>query len=124
MKEKIKEYRKDVRKSKYCVESIYSVVIVLCVITLTFLISALVGWCETFKVDGALANALLVSFFIILIIVTAWLFYLLLSSIKRYRVALARLDILVLKLDILNAKSQSLGWVERELQHITRILES
>lgn len=92
--------------------------------TLFLLTTAVIGWCQEWKVVGKLAHALLLSLIVMIIVVATLAGVLMMSDRKRYRIVLARLDMLLLRIKLNNESDHATGWVERELQLITRILAS
>lgn len=124
MIETIKEYRKTLLKRQILWLSINSTIILLSIAALLVLISVIAGWCQNMKVDDVLSQVLLTFLTVILIAIAALVSFQMIVIRKKYRMALFRLDFLILNLKINEGKSKSLGWIERELQLITNMLGS
>ena len=124
MIETIKEYRKTLLKRQILWLSINSAIILLSTAALLVLISVIAGWCQNMKVDDVLSQFLLTLLIVILIAIAALVSFQMIVIRKKYRMALFRLDFLILNLKINEGKSKSLGWIERELQLITNMLGS
>lgn len=120
----IEVYKKKIRNRQFCGTCLNVVILILCICGLSILTIAVVGWCHSLKVEDILSQTVLISWMIILIVVATLVVNKMLVSRNQYRMAMLRLDSLILRLKFNENGDKEIGWVERELLLITRILES
>lgn len=85
---------------------------------------AVVGWCDQLKVENTFSKVILITMMAVLLLIATIVGYGLPKNRKRYNAALARLDLLILRLEINDDKVMTTAAINRELQLITRILET
>lgn len=120
----IKGYKNEIRKRQLYGIWMSVAILSLCIAMQSFLIVAVVGWISCLKVVDTLPQAVLISWMIILTVIAVWVVYQMYTAKNRYRKALLRLDSLILRLKFDENGDKEIGWVERELLLITRIMES
>ena len=101
-----------------------TVAILLCAAAIVLALMAVVGWCDQLKVEGTFSKVLLITIMAVLLAVAAIVGLNMLKNRRRFNVALARLDSLILRLEINDDKNMTTAAINRELQLIARILET
>ena len=99
-------------------------VMLLCAVAIIFLIVTFVGWIDGLKIEDMFSKCLMIVVMMVFFIAFGWMDYRMNLTLQRYRAALARIELLVLKLKLNeNENNQTTGWIGRELELITSILE-
>lgn len=96
----------------------------LCAAAIVLALTAVVGWCDQLEVNNVFSKVLLLAMMAVQLLVAIIVGYGLPKNRKRYNAALARLDLLILRLEINDDKDLTTAAINRELQLITRILET
>lgn len=124
MEDTIVKYRRRLCSQRNIAVSAQGTVMLLCAVVISFLIVTFVGWIDELKIEDMFSKCLMIGLMIVLFVAFVWMEYRMNLTLQRYRAALARIELLVLKLKLNeNDKNQATGWIGRELELITSILE-
>ena len=124
MIQQISDYRRKIRNQRNWGLIFRTVAISLCAAAIVLALMAVVGWCDQLKVEGTFSKVLLITIMAVLLVVAAIVGLYMLKNRRRFNVALARLDSLILRLEINDDKDMTTAAINRELQLIARILET
>lgn len=121
-KKQIDSFRRKLKCRYWGGEVFRALVVLSCFTGLYAIICAIIGCHFGFKVDGLLAQILLVFLLLVLLGFAGFMVFRIIGVGRRYRASIARLDILGLLLN-LNMDKDLNSKFEKELQMIARILE-
>lgn len=120
----IKTFRGKLARRCFWWSLIRLIVVALCITCIAFITGVLLGWRVNYKVNEAIYGILLLFFILLLILVAGYVCYRMVVSCSRYRCALARLDLLMTRLQINKEKGTVQSNIDHELQLVARILET
>lgn len=120
----VRRYKKTVRFHYYTSVFLKLCLIVACLLGIIVITCSITGYCERLFVDGLFAKILLVFLLLVLLCTIGFVVNRLVVVGNRYRSVFSRLDVLLLRLDLDLEKDSQTSMLEKELQLITRTLES
>ena len=124
VKARVRRYKVLVRRHYYVGVFLKLCVIVAFLLGIIAITCSITGFYDCLSVDDLFAKILLVFLLLVLLLSIGIIVYRLVVVGNRYRSVLSRLDVLLLRLDLYLEKESQLSVLERELQLITRTLES
>ena len=124
MVKELKKYRRRLSWRCFRWNFLRFIVVALGIACIAIITGVLLGWCDNYKVNEEIHGILLLFFILLLIIVTGYVSYRMIESRSRYRCALTRLDLLMIRLQINKEKDTVLSNIDHELQLVARILET
>lgn len=124
MEQQISEYRRKIRNQRNWGIVFRVFALLLCVSVFAFAITMIAGWCDQLKVEDNFSKVIIIIMMVILLLVATIVGYGLPKNRRKYNAALARLDLLILRLKINEDMNMSMADINRELQLIARILET
>lgn len=124
MEQMICDHRRKIRNQRNWGIVFRTITLLLCASAVVLALTAIVGWYDQLKVEDTFSKVLLITMMAVLLVVAAIVGLNMLKNRRRFNVALTRLDSLILRLEINDDKNMTTAAINRELQLITRILET
>lgn len=124
MEQQISKYRRKIRNQRNWGIVFRVLALLLCFSVFAFATTMIAGWRDQLKVEDNFSKVIIMVMMAVLLLVATIVGYGLPKNRRRYNVALARLDLLILRLKINDDKDMSTAAINRELQLIARIMET